>query len=260
MQRCQGSRIGIESMNFHAGVRIMKLRNSVVLMALALLIAYTIPAASAECARQGEKSCGKPETSCDSHYSSRSYDRECAESCAECGSCGDDAGYGNCPKDENCAGERWRSQASKRSAGMRHGDRKSYQFAEERDFQRLVDNELKLCACQKISLAEKRNAWMAETIELQRLYFADRSIGIEGFNHRLTLLNRRYDRCTRKMLSPLQDTVFPEHMWVLYSSSAWNKGFHPGFKRVLREMLEEHERDFRKHYGKRGKWVEGCYH
>ena len=140
--------------------------------------------------------------------------------------------------------------------GMWRVDKKGYYLAEKRDLQRLIDEELKLCPCKRLMLAEASDEYTQRAIDLQKLYFDDRSISIENLNHRLTLLNHSYDRHSRMMLSEFQDAVYPEHMWMIYSSPTWSKGYHPGSSYVLRELLADYERDFRKHHRMRCEWEE----
>ena len=278
----------------------MKMRISIILMALALLVAYTIPAMSDDCAQQDGQSCGKDKASCAGECGGRSCDGGCGEeqagSCGEscngdCGeSCGDGCGgtcgescgngckgecsgncesgrggSGACAEEAACGGDMeyapmhgWYRDGKgwERGMDMWRVDKKGYYLAEKRDLQRLIDEELKLCPYQKILLAEASDDYTLRAIDLQKLYFDDRTISIEDLNHRLTLLNHSYDRRSRMMLSQFQDAVYPEHMWMIYSSPAWSKGYHPGSSFVLRELLKEYERDFRKHHGMRGEWAE----
>lgn len=263
----------------------MKMRISIILMALTLLVAYTIPAMSADCAQQRGKSCGKAEMACGSQCGERACEGECAEGCecgcgGECGEacgkgCNRECGEGNecvamsgCGEGLGCAGEKkyvpmhgQYREGKRREYGMGMGKRykgsESYYLAEKRDLQRQIDKELKMCPCQKMMLAEANDEYTSRAFNLQRLYFKDRSISIEDLNHRLTRLNHSYDRQSRMMLSEFQDAIYPEHMWMLYSSPAWSKGYHPGPSFVLRELLKEYERALEKRHGMRCEWEEG---
>jgi hypothetical protein len=77
----------------------MNMRLGVILLAVVLLTAYSLPAASAECAEQGGQSCGKAEMSCGGQCSNCSCEGDCAEGC-ECG-CGGQCGQA-CGKSEGC--------------------------------------------------------------------------------------------------------------------------------------------------------------
>ncbi len=219
------------------------MRISIVLMALALFIAYAIPAFSEDGSQQDGQSCDKSEISCDD---------ECGESYEWTG-CFARAGEKTYVL---MHGQYREGKRRGHGMGMWRVDKKGYYLAEKRDLQRLIDEELKLCPYQKMMLAEASDDYTSRAINLQKLYFDDRSISIEDLNHRLTLLNRGYDRHSRMMLSEFQDAVYPEHMWMIYSSPTWSKGYHPGSSYVLRELLKEYERDFRKHRRMRGEWVE----
>jgi hypothetical protein len=245
----------------------MNMRISIILMALALLVAYTIPAMSAECAQQGGQSCGKAEASCDCQGGNCPCNGECAEGCqcgcggscnegqsCEGGSCDDNAVIVEIGESEPNSGGYMYEKRYGLDMGKRYRGRESYYLAEKRDLQRLIDEELKLGHYQKAMLAEASNDYTLRVIDLQQLYFDDRTISLEDLNHRLTLLNHGYDRHSRMMLTEFQDAVFPEHMWMIYSSPAWSKGYHPGSSYVLRELLKEYERDFEKRRSMRGEW------
>jgi len=107
-----------------------------------------------------------------------------------------------------------------------------------RKLQGFLDQRLRLCPCQQHILRCAEESYSDCSTCQMRRYFADRSMSLDELNHRLTELHQRTDAYTRYWLRPLQDEVFPEHMWCCYCLAPWNEGYHPGREYILEEVGE----------------------
>jgi hypothetical protein len=231
----------------------MNIRLGVILLAVVLLTAYALPAASADCAKQGGQSCGKTEMACGGQCGNCSCEGDCAEGC-ECG-CGGECGQA-CGDAEGCTmgGDR-EMRGGRGERPMRHN--KMMRFSEERQLQRAVDEAVALCPMQKAHLRHALDFSTEFTSDMMQLYYADHGMSMDELNYRMTRMNHELDRGTREMLTPIQKAVFPKHIWANYSNATWCEGYHPDAHYVLGKMMQQRRRHERMRGGlMQGWWAE----
>jgi hypothetical protein len=283
------------------------MRISVFLLAMALLIAYSVPAMSAECEKgqscgqscdKGGQTCGSSERACAGECG---CEGDCGEGCdkSACeGSCGEgcecacegDCGEGcemggeckmgkGCSKDAACAcksckvgcpyGERCDTCMKRESCKIRgkcdkggecpmgqgmpareiRGMHPGMHRGMNRDMmmhgaQCAVDMKLELKPCQRMALHSALNKNCDMGFVMMEGYYGDRCMSLEELNHRLTRMNHKFDRRTRGMLNPMQDALFPEHMFMDYGSKAWGDSFHPGAMFAFRKLRDKYMIDY----------------
>jgi len=134
-----------------------------------------------------------------------------------------------------------RHQHMRARGDMREQDRESYRRMVMMALQGDFDAKLRLRCCQQCRLRWLSDHYTGGTFMLMERYFSDRRMDVDELSLRLTALNKRIGRHARHQLTPFQDEVFPDSLWLDYSSECWNEGYHPWAAYILEQLEEDTE-------------------